>query len=59
MGVNISGWDRKCSHYCDDVYNAEVERDPANILQHRDKHLRCLTPCLLQKGLKNRLDIMK
>jgi hypothetical protein len=32
MGVNISGWDRKCSHYCDEVYNSDVEKDSSNIL---------------------------
>jgi hypothetical protein len=61
MGVNISGWDDKCSSGCDRFYNANIsdDPDPNHKKEYREIHLRCLNACFKTKKLSDRSQFLK
>jgi len=61
MGVNISGWDDKCSSHCNRRYALMIESDPdmANREEYRDQHLYCVNGCFKTKKLSDRREFMR
>ncbi len=61
MGVNISGWDEKCSRYCDRNYAETIENDPdmTNRENYRSVHLGCMNGCFKSKKLSDRREFLR